>query len=73
MKQYPHAGRVGCRLQAVRDRQGVSLREMARRAGLTHSTLGRIERGEVNFPYETLVRITQALGVALCDIVCGGS
>lgn len=35
---------IGARLRFLRDMHGLSQRELARRAGLTHATVGAIER-----------------------------
>ena len=35
---------VGARLRAVRDRAGLSQRELAKKAGVTHSTISLIEQ-----------------------------
>jgi DNA-binding transcriptional regulator YiaG len=39
----PSSG-IGARLRFLRDMHGLSQRELARRAGLTHATVGAIER-----------------------------
>ena len=46
----------------ARSRAGLGLRELARRAGTSHATLLRYERGEIDPRSETLLRIIHACG-----------
>jgi transcriptional regulator with XRE-family HTH domain len=57
------------RLRAVRERQALNQRELAEKAGLTASTLSRIEAG-VQEPYSSTVRkLARALGVKPADLM----
>ena len=56
------AGRV---LKEARRRAGLSLRELAERAGTSHSTLSAYERGAKTPSVTTLERILRAAGFAL--------
>jgi transcriptional regulator with XRE-family HTH domain len=58
MEQYPML-----RIRQLRERKGVSLRELARRAGVGVATLSRIESGEANPRMNTLLQLADALGV----------
>jgi transcriptional regulator with XRE-family HTH domain len=49
-------------LRAVREFRGMSLRELARRAQLDPTFLGRVERGEEGLSIASLERITRVLG-----------
>jgi len=51
------------RIRQLRERKGVSLRELARRAGVGVATLSRIEAGEANPRLSTLLRLADVLGV----------
>lgn len=51
-------GRV---LRAMREGVGLSIRELASRVGITHSTLSRFERGERIVSAETLARIARVI------------
>jgi len=51
-------GRV---LRALREGVRMSLREEARRVGVTHATLSRFERGERIVSAETLARIARVV------------
>lgn len=50
-------------LRAVREAQGLGLRETARRAGIDHAQLSRIERGEEGLSLATLARLAPVLGL----------
>jgi transcriptional regulator with XRE-family HTH domain len=52
---------IGGRLRSLRQSQGVGLRELARRVGVTASLLSQMERGGVNPSVVTLFRLAEAL------------
>ena len=58
MKHYPMR-----KVRQLRERTGVSLRELARRSGVGAATLSRIESGEANPRMSTLLQLADALGV----------
>jgi len=49
--------------------QGLSQMEVARRAGVSQSTVGRIIRGAVSVTTDTLDPIASALGISVADIL----
>jgi len=51
------------RIRQLRERKGVSLRELARRAGIGVATLSRIEAGVANPRLSTLLLLAKVLGV----------
>jgi len=51
------------RIRQLRERKGVSLRELARRAGVGVATLSRIESGTANPRLSTLLQLAEVLGV----------
>jgi transcriptional regulator with XRE-family HTH domain len=51
------------RIRQLRERKGVSLRALARSAGIGAATLSRIECGEANPRLSTLLRLADALDV----------
>jgi transcriptional regulator with XRE-family HTH domain len=53
----------GARLRATREAQGLSLRYVARKAGVDPANLSRIERGIARPSLNTLVRIGRVLGL----------
>lgn len=59
---------VGERLRAERERQGISLRELARRIGVSPSAVSQIERGQVMPSVGTLYTLTNELGLSMDDV-----
>ncbi|HAP76586.1 MAG TPA: XRE family transcriptional regulator [Acidimicrobiaceae bacterium] len=57
------------RLRALRQRAGWSLDQLAERAGLSPSTLSRIETGRRTISLDVLVPLARALGVALDELL----
>lgn len=58
---------VGENIRAIRVAHKTSLTEVAKRAGLTKSTLSKIENGQSSSPISTLLVIATALEVPLGD------
>jgi transcriptional regulator with XRE-family HTH domain len=56
---------VGQRLRRMRDAQGLSQRELARRAGVTNATVSMIERDRMSPSVASLKKILDALGTSL--------
>lgn len=67
----PDAG-LGARIRALRQRRGLSLRELARRLGVSPATLSQLERDRVGLTVARLTAIAHAIGVRVADLV-GGS
>ena len=59
--------RIGARIKAVRNRSGLTLRQVSQRSGVPLSTIARIEKGQKTSA-DTLVKIARGLGV-LFDIL----
>ncbi|MGW7454323.1 helix-turn-helix domain-containing protein [Streptomyces sp. NPDC054787] len=59
------AARVGLRVRELREVQGMSLSELARRSSIGKGTLSELESGRRNPTLETLYALTTALGVPL--------
>jgi transcriptional regulator with XRE-family HTH domain/mannose-6-phosphate isomerase-like protein (cupin superfamily) len=59
---------VGERLRAERERQRISLRELAKRIGLSPSAVSQIERGQVMPSVGTLYTLTNELGLSMDDV-----
>ena len=66
--EQPSADTAAATLRRVRVRAGLSLRQLARRAGTSHSTLAAYEAGRVIPSVETIDRIVRAAGFTL-DLV----
>jgi transcriptional regulator with XRE-family HTH domain len=58
---------VGARLRSIRQRFGLSQRELARRAGVTNGTVSLIEQGQVSPSIGSLRRLTGALSLTLAE------
>ena len=56
-------------IRDVRIAQGLSLRALSARAGLPYSTLSKLENGKMALTYDKLIRLAQALGVDLKDLI----
>jgi transcriptional regulator with XRE-family HTH domain len=62
-KKSPAVQTLGKAIANARREQGVSQETFARHAGLDRSYFGAIERGEFNITMDTLMKITDGLGV----------
>lgn len=61
----PYLDILGKRIRAKRRELGMSQEGLAHDAGLDRSYVGRIERGEHNLTFVSLVKIARAMG---CDV-----
>jgi transcriptional regulator with XRE-family HTH domain len=59
---------IGPRLRAQREQMGLSLREVARRIGVSASLISQIERDKVNPSVSTLYALTQELRLTMGDL-----
>src|SRR6058998_692571 len=62
-------GAVGPRLRALRQQRGITLAELARRTGISVSTLSRLESGDRRPTLELLLHLARAHGVGLDELV----
>ena len=60
---------VGPRLRAVRQERGWTLDDLAGRAGMSVSTLSRLESGKRQASLELLVPLTRQLGIRVDDLL----
>jgi len=58
----------GRRVREIRLSQKLSQEELANLAEIPLSQVGRIERGEVNPTLSTIVNLSEALKLSLCDL-----
>lgn len=65
------AREIGRRLRAQRTARGLTLRMLARQAGISEALLSRIERGQVATTVANLVTLAACLGVGLGEIFAG--
>src|SRR5215510_12293511 len=59
---------IGPRLRAQREQMGLSLREVARRIGVSASLISQIERDKVNPSVSTLYALVQELKLTMGDL-----
>lgn len=65
---------LGRRLQAARVRAGFTQQTLCQKAGLSYSTLTKIERGAIKSPSVfTIQNITNALGMSLDELIGSGA
>jgi DNA-binding XRE family transcriptional regulator len=57
------AGAIAMLVASRREELGISQRELAKRAGISHTVISRIEGGEHSPSPKTLERLTEALGI----------
>jgi transcriptional regulator with XRE-family HTH domain len=66
------ASKVGNRIRTERERLGISLRELARRVGVSPSLVSQIELDRVNPSVSTLYALVTALGMTMSDVFGDG-
>lgn len=59
---------VGTRIRAMRSKQGLTLKDVAERTGVSVSMLSMLERGVATASIGTLVAVASALGVHMYDL-----
>lgn len=57
------------RLKAAREGKGMSMNQLASLAGIDQVAVSRIEKGERSPTLRTVLKITQALGLKLSDLL----
>jgi transcriptional regulator with XRE-family HTH domain len=58
---------TGVRLKLLRELAGISQRELAKRAGMTNSSISTIEQGQVSPSVQSLARILSAIPISFSD------
>jgi transcriptional regulator with XRE-family HTH domain len=66
--EHPEPAHVGTRLRAQRESLGLTLREVARRIGVSPSLISQIERDKVNPSVRTLYALVRELGLSMGDL-----
>ena len=61
--------RLGSTIRAARARLGISVSELGRRSGLSQSFLSAVEAGQSDISIGRLLRVAQALGTRLPDLL----
>ena len=62
---------IGAHIRAERLRRGISLRALAREAGVSASLVSQIETGRIRPSVSTLYAVTGALGLSITDLLEG--
>jgi len=62
---------LGQRIRELRAKQGYSQESFADLCGVHRTFMGTIERGESNLSFQNLVKVSQALGITLSQLVSG--
>lgn len=65
----PAHAALGDAVRAYRGKLGISQEALADRCGLHRTYLSSVERGEANIGYTNLMRIAEALGVRVSELV----
>jgi transcriptional regulator with XRE-family HTH domain len=67
------SSKVGSRLRQEREERGMSLRELARRVGVSPSLVSQIELDRVNPSVSTLYALVSELGMTMSDVFGDGA
>jgi transcriptional regulator with XRE-family HTH domain len=66
--EVPAPSQIGERLREARSRKGMTVREIARRVGVSPSLISQIERDKVNPSVSTLWSLVTVLGLTMGDL-----
>jgi len=61
------SAKVGARLRFLREMHGLSQRELARRSGLTHATIGAIERDAISPSIGSMLKIVESFPITMSE------
>jgi transcriptional regulator with XRE-family HTH domain len=61
------SAKVGDRLRFLREMHGLSQRELARRSGLTHATIGAIERDAISPSIGSMLKIVESFPITMSE------
>lgn len=62
---------IGERIRLCRESQGISQEELAQRAGMDRTAIGKIERAERSVRIQTLFRLASALQTTASKLLSG--
>lgn len=60
---------IGASIRRYRLAEGLTLAELARRSGVSISTISKIENGKISGGFETIYKLARGLGVLVTEIV----
>lgn len=64
---------VGANIRRFRLMQGLTLKELAERSGVSIATISKIENGKIAGGFETVYRIARGLGILVTEIISRSS
>jgi len=62
---------VGERIRVIRVERNLTQEDVAHAAGMNLSYYGKLERGQNNPTLDTLIRVAEAIGASLPEVVAG--
>lgn len=65
--------KIGKKIKELREKQELTTTELAEKSGVSQSTISQIENGKRNASTGTVVKIAEALGVSITEIVKSSS
>lgn len=68
-RQHPALAALGEAIRHVRKEQGISQEKLALLAEVDRSYVGRVERGDNNVALLTLLKVANALGVSVAQLM----
>lgn len=61
--------KLGCKIKYLRSKNNVSQLDLSLKTGLTTRTISRIECGQIDPKYSTLLKISEALKIDLPELL----
>ena len=71
MHRLHHRKVFGNAIRSYRRKAGLTQEKLAERADLHHNFVGEVERGNMECSLTSMVKISEALGVRVKDLVAG--
>ncbi|MEO6114631.1 MAG: XRE family transcriptional regulator [Sphingomicrobium sp.] len=59
---------LGALLRGLRDREGLTLKQMSEKCGIPVSTLSKVEHDRLTLSYDKLYQLSQRLGISMSDL-----
>lgn len=59
---------LGALLRGLRDREGLTLKQMSEKCGIPVSTLSKVEHDRLTLSYDKLYQLSQRLGIRMSDL-----
>jgi len=70
MKSQNNSQNIGDKIRQLRNKQGLTQDELARKADLPYTTLTKIETNVITKPsIQTVIKIAKGLGITIDDLV----